>query len=591
MIYFIKTYQKHIVALLFVLGFVFALIGINTVHTQLSLWDVFFKMVPTTIFIDYPIKGNVYIALAKVLFLLATIFGLMVVFFVNALNRMFVWLIQKGDYDLVVGYGKQNQALLTKNWGKDKTIIVDVYLDDCSKQAIQKKGFAFKQVRGSVAVDELQLKNLKKCIISIGSDSNNIDVATQLLAKLDNKKNRKIFIHIENRDLTVLFKQSVIVTNNTNDIIPYSVNALFVQDLFNKHSLLGLQGDIIKGSKDYASIVVGESNLAIEIVYYLASIAHLPNQNTHFLYCVGPQSEKFIARIRQKFNGIDHIAQLSLIGISLDYGNLDFYLSDVWQQQNLTNIFIATGDDDRDLDVAINLQDTTYTKQSAENTLKTKVLFAMSKNSTMAQNINDNKALFKNFYSFANWDGVICRENIIANKVDKLAKLIHHIYMNDKDADIEEQWSNLLLDKKDSNRFQAAHLDVKLLALGLKKMPSNDTQENLLEQNIKILKTKIDYDKLSKDVENKIYPPKAFDNLATKLARAEHNRWCASNYLSGWQYDKNGSGSNKAKLHNCLLPVEDFDTDATKSTYCYDLNSVVSIAKYLSYVGCAIVLK
>ena len=83
------------------------------------------------------------------------------------------------------------------------------------------------------------------------------------------------------------------------------------------------------------------------------------------------------------------------------------------------------------------------------------------------------------------------------------------------------------------------------------------------------------------------YFPKEFTTLFDKIVRSEHNRWNAFHYLNGWNY--NSQRNDDAKEHDCLQPIESFDTDAKKETYQYDIQALLFMPYYLAYSGFEIV--
>ncbi len=142
------------------------------------------------------------------------------------------------------------------------------------------------------------------------------------------------------------------------------------------------------------------------------------------------------------------------------------------------------------------------------------------------------------------------------------------------------------LNDRESCKSQAGHIDIKLIALGLKKRKSTKALASLLENNKTLFDSKLD----DRDIDDKRlqnykeeYFPASFITLFNKLGRAEHNGWNAFHYLRGWTYDKNKN--KQAKRHDCLLPIEKFQTDETKETYQYDLFSIENIPHYLAYAG------
>ncbi|NPA50949.1 MAG: hypothetical protein GXO02_04905, partial [Epsilonproteobacteria bacterium] len=223
--------------------------------------------------------------------------------------------------------------------------------------------------------------------------------------------------------------------------------------------------------------------------------------------------------------------------------------------------------------------------ESAKGYLKTKILFAIYHDLGISKKINENKDVFKNFYSFANFEKVINEQNIIDEELDLIAKLIHYSsYLGEKEINKEElnkKWLELSFFKRDSNRSQALHIDIKLLALNLSKQKSSKSLKELLAINQKIFSEAIKIEE--KDTKF----PKEFNTLISKLAMAEHNRWNSFHYLHGWEYCE--IRDNKAKRHHCLLPFSKFTTQDQKDTYKYDIDSIKNIPLYLAHAGYEIV--
>ena len=170
-----------------------------------------------------------------------------------------------------------------------------------------------------------------------------------------------------------------------------------------------------------------------------------------------------------------------------------------------------------------------------------------------------------------------------------MSEIVGVLYSYDEKAmtkkNIDDNCNKLSLHKKNANRSQAQHIDIKLLALGLGRRKSKKSQYILLGLNQSILRSKIkNYDEIVTQLQN--YQPQhfpdSFNQLIDKLANCEHNRWNAMHYLYGWQHNQNRN--DNAKQHPCLLPMAAFDTDALKETYQYDLQSIINISKYLAYI-------
>jgi len=331
---------------------------------------------------------------------------------------------------------------------------------------------------------------------------------------------------------------------------------------------LELNPEIIKSNKSYDTILIGSSSLAIEIIYQLAILSNLSEQNILNLYIIDSQAKKFYAKLKKLFTGIEKIPHLNILTIELETESKEFYANEIWMKEDLTSIIIATQNKKKDLEITMNLQKNTLIKAQILSNISLK-----------------NKEL------------------------ESIAKLINYLYREIKynpNLLFTEQNKNeaqkLWLEKastedKKSSKMQSLHIDTKLLALGLKKQKSTKSPKELLKINKKIFDKKlgfreIDDQKLqeyaqkfydSKNHFKPIYFPKKFESLFEKLIRSEHNRWNTYHHLNGWVYSKNKD--KKLKYHDCLMPLEKFDKDHLKTTIIFDIYAVVYIPNILASAG------
>ena len=540
---------------------------------------------------------NLFLRLAKFFGITLILFGVLILFFEEYFEKERIKFAQKKPYDLIVGLSEQNVSLLKNNYKKESVIIIEKDKNHKHLKYFKDKGYPVIEGHTKNTLEKLDYRNMRRCIISTENDRKNIALGKFLLNKKEKIQGKTVHICITNRDLNVLFKQDVITNDIKNDIniITYSLYENMAKKLFLEHNILGNQPEIITDNRDFSMVLIGDSDLAVELVYHIAFLSALPNENSLTLYLVGVDSEKFENKIKKTFPNIEDIPHLKLESIELDSDTLDFYRDDVWDSQNLTNIFIATKNEEKNLDITINLQDTTYIRKIGHQKFKTKVLFALYHNLGLAEEIDKNQKAFANFYSFGNIKTVSTKEILINEEFDKIAKLIHNDYKEEKDIltnILNREWLNTSQHKQDSNKTQAIHLDIKLLAFGLKRIKSTRAWYELLKLNRKKFDSKLGNSTNIKDRINNFTPshfPISFTTTIDKVARAEHNRWSAFHYLNGWQYSP--QRNIDAKEHDCLQPFEKFSTDETKDTYKYDLASVYFIPDYLARGGFEIVEK
>jgi len=562
----------------------------------------FFDVMNSTIALfwgDFKDDNNILLDLAKSLAFLFVFSGAIFVFFSSKVNDWIVKNVQKKPYNLIIGLSSQNQHYIDSQEHTDSTLVIEA---DSSHKAIEtyrKKGLGVISAKAEEAIDTLDHPdNLEKCIISTGSDRQNIALALKQIEKISTNKKRSIYVRVDNRDLSVLFQDHIKVVGSQTekgiDLIPHSLQTIICRQLFKEHSVLGgLQSKLINSDQPFNIIVVGSSKLAIEIIYHLAILAHLPNQNHLTIHLIDNEAKMFCDNIEKRFPGISQIPQLHLVPLELNNESLEFYRDAIWHSPNLTNIIIATDTDDKNLDIAVNLQDTTYIQETTnKGQFLTRVLFTISSHAGLGSKISDNEETFANFHAFGDLSQASSEGNLIDEDLELIAKLINHGYNNlpvDKrinEDDLHDEWMALSLHKKESNRAQAIHIDTKLTCLGLKKMKSAESFDDLLDKSCQALDQVIPE---RATIEPKLIDytaadfPDTFNSLPDKLARAEHNRWNAFHYLSGWKY--NEKQVDESKLHNCLRPLEEFKTDELRALYGYDLAAVIYIPLYLAHAG------
>ncbi len=341
-------------------------------------------------------------------------------------------------------------------------------------------------------------------------------------------------------------------------------------DFFEKHSILGLQPQIIKSNKSYNIILIGSSPVLAELFYQIAILSNLPEQNVLNLYLVDKDAKNFYKRLKKLFSGIANIPHLNIKTIKLNSKSPQFYTNKIWKKRNLTNIIIGTKSRKRNLKIKNRLNNYISTK-------KTKIL--LTNNLTQPNNKSKLIAKLINYLYLRS----TYNPNLLFNKKDKTkAKRI---------------WNKISSSDQNSTKMQSIHISTKLLALGLKKQKSTKTSKELLEINKKIFDKKLDFreindQKLQEYAEKfhnsqnnfkPIYFPKKFKSLFEKLIRSEHNRWNTYHYLNGWEYSK--IKNKKIKRHDCLIPLEKFDTDKIKTTIIFDIFALVYIPNLLASAG------
>ncbi|QSZ42182.1 hypothetical protein GJV85_08675 [Sulfurimonas aquatica] len=575
--------------------------------------------------------------------------------FKNVLHSLRIKIIADTKHSIVIGLGENNRKYLDselKCGNENRIIIIEPDKNNIYIHDYKDKGFVV--FIGTLDMYKINYVTLEHIVVSTGNDRMNIEIAGTIIHKIPKDMSKEKFgnttvvhIHLNNQQYKALFQQKILSVNR-NLPLEFKVYSFYenaVRDLFETHTILGNYHNLASESTPYHIVLVGDGNLAERIVYHLCLLSSLPNDNHLSIHCIGENSEKFIQKLHSIFMQLPKIETISFIAHKTSMAKMEFYENPIWKKDNLANVIICDDDENLNLECVVNLHDKIYLKESIQKTMRTKILFAMYNNLELGQAINDNNEEFSEYYTFGDAKKITSRDFLIDEKYEEIAKLIHFGYaeeykkdmllrVNDKDKkeQISEKWhDSTTLNKRESNRSQALHINTKLMSLGLKKVTSTESAEELINHNQKILRIhkddfaqrwrifKIVQWKKSKPVEynyikiyfdinkeikclsSKLYSEDQLDlkvffeyiikssSNYSKLAISEHERWNAFHYLNGWTYDENGSGKSQIKEHNCLLPMKEFADIGIQQTVIYDLYSILYLPNYLASTGYRIV--
>lgn len=645
----VKDIIRYPLVKLGVLTVVFGMIG--SLYSGKTFFNALFKSV-ALFTLNFENRGdNIFSIVAGLLAIITISFGAITFYYSQIKEKKYLEEVMNDKYDLVCGLGENNRYFLDgiKVEERKKMLIVEQDKNNIHIDEYKKKGFA-------ISIDDclddeffknLKFNNLDNIIISLGNDLKNIDCINNFIKilkdynqkKQDLSDNKKVVIHIADKKLKLFFEKNIISTNITSydneilplplDIVVYSYYELAARELINKHGILGYQYEIITSdtNESFSIALIGDGHLALEVVYQICALAHFPNENKLTLYLLSQDAKKFYSMVKQEYKSIDKIENIIIKPQDFNIYESDKYNTEWLKSKNLTNVIIAYDDTSLNIDIAVELYDE---KCKLEDLLKnTKFLISTYESFKLSSLINENdiEDELKHFFTFGEAKEIFNKEKLINEELDKLAKLIHYGYDDNlldnkklKPNEYNEKWCKLTnLFERDSNRAQAMHIDIKLMALGLKREKSKDSFEKLLEVNEKNLKKQLSedgadeiYNKLEeyfKAIQNEQkkpekerqwikldYFPEKFETKFEKIINSEHNRWCAFHHLHGWEYApvkdcKDNEykelkvKGKKAKKHNCLISFKDEFPEKEKYTIVYDIFSIIFIPKFLANIG------
>ena len=550
-------------------------------------------------------------------------------YFKDVINLHIVKKISDNQHTVIFGLGEFSSTLLENEvLSNNRYIVFEKNIQNDKIEYFRKYGLGVVEgdALSSVHLEKLNFNTMNYAVIALGNDRLNIELATNIIEYYIGKGIKtgiKLVVHIINQDLNVLFHQKFIIQNKEEkgqiDIQTFSFYEEAAETFFEENFVDGESGKIMESSDDYYMVVVGNGELASNLIYQAAKLAHLPNENRLHIHIVDKEAQAFKRKIIKKYTGILQV--LDIEAVNIDSNTIEYYQKrTLWFQDNLTHVIVCYDDEEKNVNIATNLFNKTYLSDAVDGVLETRINFAIFNAYHMSNKIDADKESFKQFFSFGDVKKICTRENLLDEKSDLIAKLVHFGYAEEynpqelidfnNNKKILKKWYDAShLSDRLSSKAQSKHISIKLKALGLKKISSDKTSKELLLHNRKIFDAKLQNDredlglsdtflqKYSQELE-KLYSGKYYDvkyfpdsysTLFERLIRTEHNRWNAFHYLNGWSYDK--VKSKPKKKHDCLLPLAEFKKPELQLTVIYDIYAILYIPNYLANAGYKIITK
>jgi len=565
---------------------------------------------------------NIYTGIGSFSALVTVALTAILFFFKDQINKLIFKKISEKEHIGIFGLGQIARTFIDDPDLNQNIVIIDK--DTTYAETYRKRGYAFKDGN---AFDKEFLKNslnfekMEYALISFGDDKINIEFTKQVIKlykELHIQTPIKLIIHINTKSLLTLFHKNFMLQGLKNiNIKTFSYYEECTRDLFHKYTLDGDNKDYTKTHKELKTVLIGDNELIKRMVYKIISLSHFPNQNKHTIYIVNCNADKLLEEIKTYIhygedNGKSKFPTIGLESRSLDYTRQNFYENSIWQAENVENIIVCFDNESQNIEVGNTLQERVYLSSVIDKKKVPKIIMGIYSELEMSSSINDDRSEYNNMYTFGNERDIVNSEHLLNETIDSIAKLIHKGYGEVFDPDkaaptkqsVEERWFNTTkFSDKLSNISQARHIDMKLKAMGLRKIScENTSKKDLLTHNRQMVDVLFKRDNTytllidaSKELEKsyqgefevKEYLEKLFKNLENslfgKMIRMEHNRWNAYHYLEGWKYSD--EKSKEKKEHDCLLPLNEFNTNTKKITILYDIYSFLYLPNYLAETG------
>jgi len=532
-------------------------------------------------------------------------------------------IVQNGDHILVIGLDSNSRFFIESELNKEeKNNIVVVENDEFNPYVEVYRNRAIPVLCGEIerVMEKIGINNSKHIFVSTGDSRENIATTLKILEYAQPNPDKKLLVHIEDRTLRSLYNDESLLGRRKLNIQPFSFHKEAARMLFEEHEIDGEGMEIINSTDDLEMVIVGESNLAIEVIVEAIKLSHFPNQNRLVIHCIAQDIKAFQQRVEYEIPYIDAVEHLVVNYIALDYNTRLFYKEEIWHHPTLKHIVLTDPKSVTNINIATKLKRLAYANRL--DGTGAKIHIATYSDVDLAKEIAQyNQKKGNRMHVFASADRVCASENLMDTPMEKLGKLIDYSYglVEYKPHDliescdiIKQAWRrDISINDKRSSMAQAKHIKVKLKSLGLtmQKGLSTINQIKRLQQNQAIFNTTLQADRDSLELDdvaiyqlrkelNRYYDnehyqtlffPKEYHTRLEKLLRAEHNRWIAMLIMMDNHYDPEAKMMSPherkiTKVHHLLKPFEAFE-EGEKVFIVNDLLSVLYIPHYLACVG------
>lgn len=455
----------------------------------------------------------------------------------NWVNAIRLW-YRKDTQGLIIicGLGENNRTYIDSELesGHKNLIVIEknknnLYLDMYKKKGV---GVLIGDATSEEVLNKFNLKSDKNIIVvSVGDDMTNLEIVAKVLENKNIKA--RIYVHIEDRNLRYFQKDGGLLQDANIKVFSYYEDAS--RALFEHYDIDGKTNDIILSCEAYSIAIVGNTNLAYEVISQACIMGQLPNENKLTIYCIDKNPNEFKQSVDLNYPEINNVPNVELKYIELDCNSKEFYTKDLWYEKNLTNIILCFTDEQLNLDIAANILNITYLESIVDKTLKTEVLIAMFNDYNFSHKLTLNVDMFQNFYVFGQRNEICNKKYLIDEQRDKKAIATNEIYNQSVSKEKQKTWKERSYHEKESNRASADHIKIKQKYLNIE----------------------------------------AIEKGKELLAKCEHNRWNAHHFLNGWKY--NELTIKEKKFHNCLIPYSELTEDIKE----YDREMVKNIEKII----------
>lgn len=500
-----------------------------------------------------------------------TIFNTLIAVFATRIHSLL--LRRMSEHAVVIGAGQAGIQLVTDLIAEGyRVIVIESEAGNAAMPALIQRGAneLYGDGRDVEILEAAAIHAAAVVIIVAGTDTRNLEVAAAVtgLAKRRNynSPSQHCYVHIVDQRIAELYARQASVIpkhkSGTNERrIEVRTFSRFVNSvrLLLSQSPLDRQGISMKENRQVHLVIVDLAVRGEALLMHSLAIGHFANTIPLAVTVIDESASQKEELLTERFPEIHKCGQLTFV---------DGDLHDQAVRQRLNGLL---ADSTQIVTLAVCCEDSQAALTQSMDLMPLLTQYNNTVYANLGEDENASVCIEQShldtmrLVSFGNPNNDCSLRAVLRQDLDHIARSLHAAYVSKRltNGDSEQDypamrpWDELDVELQELNRQQADHLPVKLRALGYQMLPISSGSQN----------SRFD----------------ATDVQIEALAIAEHNRWCASRRLSGWQYGE--SRNDRLKTHPDLVSWEEL-SEETKE---YDRQPIRLLPTLLSQIGYVIV--
>ncbi|WP_102264423.1 NAD-binding protein [Mesobacillus jeotgali] len=465
-----------------------------------------------------------------------------------------------GGHIIVVGYNEKS-SILIKNLraAKQRVSVVADNFSDEDKKELFKLGVPIYIDESKDMADLLIKSGVKKAkhvILFHEDDFINLENYISIQNEVNPASQLQVSLHLEHPKSLQVYERMLKEEKDKIKSYSFSTYQLIAEKMLMENPLfLGYENQLRKPDGEPLHLLfIGFGKRNQRIAFQALNLCHFMTKNKIKFTIFDREIEKVKKEWGFLAKNADELADIKFEGIDLVNHDITKELAKI--DAPITHVFLSLHDDFLDIIEGLEL---------IEPLPDVPVFIKMKDNHKVSNWLDINEKEYKVVKRYASQEEVLNIDYVLNKTLIDQAKKAHDNYQKQRvkqNIEPDKNWDQLSSFKQESNRYQMLHNDTKLMLLGLKKSPKDETVHSCKPLSL---------EKFEKHIE----PYKE------ALAEIEHKRWNAFHFLRGWNTASQDTQLSKVELENLKLhkslvpweelsePTKDYDRDTIKYLLLY----------------------